>query len=417
MKVAIAATNASTQFGGEALVPYQLFCNLLTHGVDAKLLTHARNKDSLQKHLEPQAFDRVYFVPDTPVQKAIAWAGEYIPEQLRPFSSNFIIHLLTQRRLKKLIAELRQKNEVDVVHEPVPVSPKLPSALYGMELPVVMGPLNGAMEYPPAFRQRRSLFARVYMNLGRRLSSLANWLIPGKKRASVLLVANERSASAVPKSPQARILQLAEGGVNLSTWQEHYKNYSSKRQDQPTRFTYVGALIDCKAVDLLLEAYAQADLGSNAELCIIGDGPERPRLEAMVKALKITEQVKFLGWLDRPEIPKALGTTHVFTFPSLKDCGGIAILEAMAMHLPVICARWGGPGDYVTDKCGILIEPSSREHYIQGMADAIRQLHRSPELRQTLGDAAYQRIVDLYQWEKKVERLKDIYNELSEAKS
>jgi hypothetical protein len=99
-----------------------------------------------------------------------------------------VVHLVTQFMQRRAARSLEQY-KIDIVHEPTPVTPRLPSMMYGLGVPVVIGPMNGNMSYPPGFR------SRSFVPVARRLTDLANYLIPGKRRAEVLLVANERTRS------------------------------------------------------------------------------------------------------------------------------------------------------------------------------------------------------------------------------
>jgi glycosyltransferase involved in cell wall biosynthesis len=95
--------------------------------------------------------------------------------------------------------------------------------------------------------------------------------------------------------------------------------------------------------------------------------------------------------------------------PSLFECGGAVVLEAMAMELPVIATAWGGPTDYLDENCGVLIAPHSRETLVDGFADAMRRLARSPELRNRMGLAGGRRARELFDWEKKIDQILQIY--------
>ncbi len=105
----------------------------------------------------------------------------------------------------------------------------------------------------------------------------------------------------------------------------------------------------------------------------------------------------------------------VFVMPSLRECGGGAILEAMALGKPIVAANWGGPGAYVNETCGILVEPASREAYIDGLADAMVRLAQSDELRARLGEGGRERIhQEYFEWKAKGDRVIGILHEVAE---
>ena len=87
------------------------------------------------------------------------------------------------------------------------------------------------------------------------------------------------------------------------------------------------------------------------------------------------------------------------------------MLEAMALSLPVIATNWGGPADYLDDSCGILVNPDSREALIDGLAAAMFDLANSPELRQSMGKAGAEKVVNFFDWDKKGEKILEIYQD------
>jgi glycosyltransferase involved in cell wall biosynthesis len=106
---------------------------------------------------------------------------------------------------------------------------------------------------------------------------------------------------------------------------------------------------------------------------------------------------------------------HAMVFPSLREPGGAVVLEAMAVGLPVIATNWGGPADYMDSTCGILVEPASREGFVKGLTDAMLKLAQSPELRQSMGCAGRERVRQHFDWERKVDRILEIYQQTIDA--
>jgi len=133
-------------------------------------------------------------------------------------------------------------------------------------------------------------------------------------------------------------------------------------------------------------------------------------MENLAAHLDIVDHVSFTGWLNQEQIAKLYQQSDVFVFPSLRDCGGAVVLEAMAMNLPIIAARWGGPVDYITKECGFLIDPISTEQYIHDFSQAMLLLAHSPGLRKKMGQHAREHVLKHFQWDKKTEDLQDIYH-------
>lgn len=281
--------------------------------------------------------------------------------------------------------------------------------MFSVGAPVVIGPMNGGMEYPPAFPHYQGRLATVMVSQGRRFSNLFNRLLPGKLKAETLLVANERTKQALPAGVRGKVIELVENGVNLSVWKG--TDLAAKQPKQTVRFVFVGRLVDWKAVDLLLEAFKPVADETGAVLEIIGHGAERAALEAQAARLELQGNVIFVGWLSQDECAVKLQQADALVLPSLYESGGAVVLEAMAMGLPAIATKWGGPADYLDSSCGILVEPASREALIQGLTEAMLKLAQSPELRQQMGLAGQERIRQHFDWERKADQMLEIYRQ------
>jgi glycosyltransferase involved in cell wall biosynthesis len=406
LRVVIVAQNASTKFGGESILPWHYFRLLRKRGVDARLVVHERTRDELLALL-PQEAERMHFVPDLPSQRALWQIGRRMPGRIEENTIGLWLHAATARMQRKLVRELVSKHRIDVVHEPIPVSPKQPSFMYGLGAPVVIGPMNGGMDFPPAFAGSASLAERTFMGVGRELAHAVNLAIPGKREAAVLLTANERTRRALPRSAASKVIQLVENGVDLSLFHGRKQAASS---DGRCRFVFMGRLVDWKRVDLLLEACALLR-GQRFTLEVLGDGPLRAALEAQAKALELSERVTFHGMLPQQRCSALLGESDALVLPSLRECGGAVVLEAMATGLPVVATDWGGPADYLDAETGILVEPKNHTEFVAGLASAMRRLIEAPELRRKLGAAGRQRVEREFDWERKIDRILEIYAE------
>jgi glycosyltransferase involved in cell wall biosynthesis len=163
-----------------------------------------------------------------------------------------------------------------------------------------------------------------------------------------------------------------------------------------------------------LEAFRKVrDEEPTAALEIIGEGPERSKLAARTRQLGLDDAVRFTGWLGRPEVADRMRQADVFVMPSLCESGGNVVLEAMVAGLPVIATRWGGPADYLNDRCGLLVDPDSSTGFVAGLAEAMLRLVRSPELRAELARNARRRVSRYYDWERKIDRLLEIYQQFA----
>lgn len=412
MNILIVADNWSMKWGGESSFPPTYARLFQERGATVWMVAHARVRDQILEAF-PDAIGRMRFIEDTPAMLRLAGMGRHLPYRIRDLVVGGVLHMMTQRSARRLALDVIRENRIDVVFEPTPISPRSTSSLYDLGVPVVIGPMCGGMSFPPAFRDMDSRFTRVGIAIGRKLSALAHRLAPGKLRADVLLVANERTADALPRGCRGRVVTVVESGVDVSTWSPDPA--AARPGAGPVRFAFSGRFVDWKGVELLVAAFRKArERVEDCALDLIGDGDLGPRIRETCAAPELKDHVRLHGWLAREEAARVVRECDVFVMPSLRECGGGAILEAMALGKPIIAANWGGPGQYVDDSCGIRVEPSSREAYVDGLADAMTLLARSEELRSRLGQGARERIRECdFEWEAKGDRVFGILEEVA----
>jgi glycosyltransferase involved in cell wall biosynthesis len=146
-----------------------------------------------------------------------------------------------------------------------------------------------------------------------------------------------------------------------------------------------------------------------AHFTIVGDGPERSRLEQDVKQNNLSANVEFIPRLPQNSLFELYRSHDLFLFPSLHDSGGFVVLEALAHGLPVVCLDLGGPKDMVTPNSGVVVKNNGRDtaQVAAAMAREISSLLASTERLALLSAGAAlrardfilaQRIERLYDW-------------------
>ncbi len=108
-----------------------------------------------------------------------------------------------------------------------------------------------------------------------------------------------------------------------------------------------------KRVEDVVHIFERICRQTPAKLLLVGDGPERPRIETLCRQLQISEHIRFLGKLDAVE--EVLSVSDLFLMPSEKESFGLAALEAMACEVPVVASRAGGiPELVISGESGFL---------------------------------------------------------------
>jgi len=412
LRVLIVAANASTRWAGEAILPLHVFRGLRQAGHEAWMCVGRETKPELDELLGPDA-ERVFYVDDTGIHAAFRRIQALMPLGMGSNPLYYVQVLATQLRQRALVRQLVEKLGVDVVHQPTPISPRVPSLLTGLPAPLVIGPMNGGMEYPPGFRFLQPRTLRGFKNFIRGLSNLLPGLIDAKRRAECLIVANQRSEDGLPAGVRGRIFRMMENGIIPGVWERGTPEVQeSDPAGRPFELIFIGRLERWKGPEWALEALARASKLVDCRLKIIGElRDERRRLTAQVAELGIESRVQFLGWLSQDQCAELLNKADAMVLPSVFDAGATVVLEAMAAGKPVIAAKWGGPDDILDPSCGILVEPRDPASLVQGIEQAIVSLANDRERCARLGRAGRAKVFAEYTWPMKIQRFVEIYRE------
>jgi len=408
-RVLIVAEHASAAFGGEAILPLHWFRCLRERGIDVQLCVHERTRAELEA-LFPADRDRLHFVRDTWLHRQLWRCGAWLPRKLGEATFGVLLRLLTQRRARAVARALVRAGRIDLVHQPIPVSPKDPSLLARLGVPVVIGPMNGGMSYPPAFRALEPAWLRGVVRVLRGMSGLVHVVLRGKREAAMLLVANERTARALPRGCRGRVVTLVENGVDFGLFAARAPAAAAVGDEGVSlRLLFVGRLIDLKALDVVIDAMATLGDEVACTLDVAGDGPMRAVWERHAAQRGVGGRVTFHGFVPQTRVPALLARAQVLVMPSLHECGGAVVLEAMAMERVVVATAWGGPLDYLDASCGVLVAPTNREALVAGFAAAIRRLATEPATRAALAAAGGRRCREQYDWTAKVATMLALY--------
>lgn len=164
-------------------------------------------------------------------------------------------------------------------------------------------------------------------------------------------------------------------------------------------------------VPLLIKAFSIVYHSEEVKpvLEIIGDGPLKNELIALTEELGIRNAVVFKGLIPNLELPEHINKMDIFVNCSKQESFGVALVEAMACGVPVIATDTEGFREVVADGVtGFVLKDREPET----MAEAMRVLLHDKQLRERMGAAGRNRVLDLYDWEKNVQIMENLYRSL-----
>jgi len=196
-------------------------------------------------------------------------------------------------------------------------------------------------------------------------------------------------------------------GLDLSTFRPSIPG------SKPVRLLSVGRLIEKKGFVFLVEACRiLSSSGLNFTCEIVGEGPERHRLEELIRAYRLSDQVRLTGAKPQTEIVDLLGRSSLFVFPAIHDSSGdsdnlpTVLIEAMASRLPIIATGIAGIPEIVRhNENGILIQEKDAAQ----LANAIRLLADNRELLEKYGQMSQTIAAEKFALPNTVSQLKSLF--------
>lgn len=207
--------------------------------------------------------------------------------------------------------------------------------------PSILGPVGGGVG--PAWRVLPTMGLRGVVSETVRVAArtFGRWFNPLARsawtNADLILAQNRETASWLPGSTRDRTAVFHHVAID----DELIPTPKAPRAAGEANVAlFAGRLIPWKGAHLAIETIAHLP---GWRLQVLGDGPDRSRLEELACQRGVADRVEFLGWLDRTAVHDHMRAADVFLFPSMHEEGGWVVGEAMALGLPVVAVDRGGP--------------------------------------------------------------------------
>ncbi len=181
------------------------------------------------------------------------------------------------------------------------------------------------------------------------------------------------------------------------------------------KLVYVGRLSGEKGVPILFESLKTLKAkGYSFELNLLGDGDDRKNLERSAQQYGINENVHFHGFVDRTTIETTLIASDIFILPSFAEGIPVALMEAMAIGIPVITTYVGGIAELVIDNTtGKMVYPSDPE----GLAEAIAYYINNPDKYREISKNAREKVITEFNINDQIDKLADLLKQSIQEKN
>lgn len=280
-----------------------------------------------------------------------------------------------------------------------------------MNTPYILGPVGGGERIPLALRRTFQFTGQakiVVRHVVQKLMAFNPIFLLNLSRASRIFVRTDETLEMIPKRYRQKTSLLLETAIGPEMLPDKPPN----RSNDVVHIVSVGRLISSKFNPLFLDALAtfKSRWKRPFRVTVIGDGPERARLEAIRDRLDLTE-VEFVGRRPSEEVYSALRAADIYFSTTMKEGGTWAFFEAIANYLPIVCLKVNGPDMIVGDDCGIKVSPEGLVSAQHGLAEALLQLADNPSLRAELAGRALAHVERNFTWDRVTATINKSYKE------
>lgn len=373
---------------------------------EAWVITRANNRPAIEESTTVDPLPNVRFVYfDLP-----HWASFWKKKR----RGMYLYYYLWQLGAYRMARKLHRQVGFELVHHVTFGKYWTPSFLSLLRVPFLWGPVGGGESEPRNLWYSLSARGKLYesvRDLARSLGELDPFVRLTARRAVLGLATTAQTEQRLRSLGCRTVMVVSHAALP----QEEIRTLQAipTHQGSPFRVVSIGELLHLKGYHLGLRAFAKFRTQfPDTEYWLIGDGPERKRLEKLSRELGVADSVTFWGTIARSQVLRKLTDCDVLLHPALHDSSGWVSVEAMAAGRPVVCLDVGGTALQVTDETGVKVPAISTLQAVQGLADGLCRLANDPVRRASMGEAARERVEKHFNWESKGESLDKIYAQL-----
>lgn len=367
------------------------------------VITRANNQDVIELHLPLNVKKNITFhYYDTPY---------YIKRFKNKAKGLYLYYFFWQIGIMPLAKRIIKEEHIDYTMHLTFGSMWMPTFFPFLNPPFIWGPIGGGDCEPRSFLKLLAPKQRIMQSFRYVMNKTALFnphiFVPAIK-AKAILCRTPNSAIVIPKCFQSKVKVILETSMEGDI----FKYKKQERNDGKIRFISTGRLLPSKNILSAIRSLKYLPKDLDFEYYIIGSGAQKKEIKTEIIAQQLDEKVNIIDEIPRSQVLEELQKADVFLFPSLREGGSWALMEAMVIGLPVICLDWAGMSIITDDNCAIRLPVTNPEQMPKDMAEAIIKLAKNPELRKQMGENGRKRIQTVFNWETKGKFMEELLAEL-----
>lgn len=370
------------------------------------VITRANNRDKIEANIPDDVKENLsFYYYDAP---------DIVKKLKRREKGLYVYYAFWQMGIIKVIREIIRNNTIDYTMHLSFGSFWMPTFLPCFQIPFIWGPLGGGDCVPKPFLSQLPVKDRMMQSMRYFLkaSSFVNPLVAyPAKRAAAILARTEDSAATIPLKYRDKVSVVLETAMSDDIFDIRH----TPHRDDTLRLIYTGRLTPTKNVMSLVKALHRIGDTIPFHLTIVGRGSEKQKISDYIGRAGLMNRVTLIDEVPRTEVLQLLSSADVYLFPSLHEGGSWALMEAMAIGLPVVCLDCTGMHTITSDDTAVRIMPTGELDLENGIADAIVRFYKEPDYRMGMGEAARERIISKFRWPEKGEFMEALLKELDRS--
>jgi glycosyltransferase involved in cell wall biosynthesis len=408
MKVLLLADLCNPTFASTPYFGYQIVRAIARKVDQATLVTQVRNQGSMTKN--DLGVAELTFVDSEYIARPLAQLASWVQgDPNKGMTIGAALHypssLAFDWEVWKQYGTRLKRGEFDVAHRVTPLSPTTASPMVRWSpVPFVVGPVNGGLRWPKSFRAELAR-EREWLTYLRRLHKWLPYYNSTYRKSAAILAGFQHTIQDLPSKVRPITFDCSDVG-----YEDRPDNTTLDRHSSPSMTVlFVGRLVPYKCADVVVQAFADSVQLRQHRLVIIGDGPERPRIEQMIKENGLEGCVQLTGWLAHEDVMRWMRQADVFAFPSIRELGAGVVVEAMGMGVACVASDYGAPGFYAAEGRGITIPLTTKPALVEGYVKTLEELASDPEKRARIGAAGRRYAQANLTWDAKAENILEVY--------
>jgi glycosyltransferase involved in cell wall biosynthesis len=407
MRVLILADDCNPEWPSLPVVGYKA-ARAIAEYADVVVATHIRNFENIEKVGFGRA--KVRYVDSEYIARPMWKFARFMRGGLDTAWTTAVAlaypgYLAFEWEVWKATRDELRRGEFDLVHRVTPMSPTLPSPIAKWSpVPFVLGPINGGLKWPPAFREELAR-EREWLSYVRNVYRAFPYHSSTYSKSRAVLAAFRHTIDDLPPSAQSKVIEFPEIGIDP----EIFDQLAERPPRKVKTILFVGRLVPYKLPQLVVQAFVNRPALHTHRLIMVGDGPERQAIEQLIRNSGLESRIVLLGWKTQREVAELMREADIFAFPSIRELGAGVVIEAMACGLACVVVDYGAPGALIDSDRGVKVPLATKDMLTQSFGRAFEHLVADEPTTVRLGAVARQHVKQFYTWDKKARKTLAVY--------